>query len=324
MARLWRCSLSAVMAAACLSPAVWAQQTLSQAEALNWLQRIATAARQLNYAGTFFYQHGDAVETSRIIHVVDGGHEIERLETLDGPKREVIRKDDTVFCYTPGSRTVRVDRRRPGRSFPQLLPDQLTAVTEHYEVRKLEVERVAEHDAQVLELAPRDALRYGHRFYADAQSGLLLKAKVVANNQTLEQFAFSQLQIGGNIPREWLKPSIPMPPPTSAPPSPEALQDSGWVIQSVPAGFRKLMEVRRVREAASGGPITHIVFSDGLAAVSVFIEQKRQSVAEGLVTKGPINIYTRVVGDQRITVLGETPVVTVKQIADTIEPKTGR
>lgn len=326
MARLWRCSVSAVVAAACLGPAAWAQQPLSQAEALSWLQRIAAAARQLNYAGTFVYQHGDVVETSRIVHVMEGGNEIERLEALDGPRREVLRRGDVIFCYTHDTKTLRVDRRRPGRSFPQLLPEQVTAVTDLYDVRKLEVERVAEHDAQVLVLEPKDALRYGHRFWADVQSGLLLKAKVVENNRILEQFAFSQVQIGGAIPREWLRPNIPMPVAPEAAPALEEMVESAWIIRSAPSGFRKIMEMRRAREAASGGPITHIVLSDGLAAVSVFIEQtqKQHKVSPGLVTKGPIHIFTRFLGDQRITVLGETPALTVKQIANSIEPKPGR
>ena len=127
---------------------------LSQSDALGWLQRIAGAARQLSYAGTFVYQQGDKVETSRIVHVVDGSNEIERLESLDGPRREVVRNNDIVFSYQADTKTVRVDRRRVGRSFPQILPDQLTAVTDHYHIRKGEIERVAEHDAQALVLEP--------------------------------------------------------------------------------------------------------------------------------------------------------------------------
>jgi sigma-E factor negative regulatory protein RseB len=153
--------------------------TLSQGDALGWLQRIAGAARQLNYAGTFVYQQGDKVETSRIVHMVDGGNEVERLETLDGPRREVVRNNDVVFSYHVDTKIVRVDRRRAGRSFPQILPDQLTAVTDHYHVRKAEIERVAEHDAQALVLEPKDGMRYGHKFWADMGTGLLLKAKMI-------------------------------------------------------------------------------------------------------------------------------------------------
>lgn len=316
----------AALACCCVSIQVQAQ-ALSPQEGLNWLQRIASAARQLNYAGTFVYQHGDTVETSRIVHLVEPGGEIEKLETLDGPRREILRTNDVVVTYQPDTKAFRVDRRQPGRSFPQLLPDQLSAITDHYEIRRGEPERVAGFDAQSLVLVPRDALRYGHKFWADAGTGLLLKAKVVDERaHTMELFAFTQLQIGGHISRDLLKSGMPTPPLPPAPPvGQEPQAESGWVIRDQPPGFRKIMEVRRMREGPGAGPLTHIVLSDGLAAVSVFIEPisvRARGVPEGrLIQQGPIHIFMRVVGDQRVTVLGETPAHTVVQIANSLVPK---
>lgn len=317
----WQVALIAWVA---IASAVYADP-LPQADALGWLQRIAAAARDQNYAGTFVFQQGDFVETSRIVHVMEGGRELEKLETLDGPRREVVRTDDVVFSYSPDNRSFRIDRRRAGRNFPQLLPDQLTSVTDYYHVRKAEIERVAEHDAQALILEPKDGMRYGHKFWADLNSGLLLKAKMLGErNQVLEQFAFTQVQIGGSIPREWLRPSIPLPrvdPPREAMAAPDNPDDSAWVLKPTPAGFRKIIEMRRARDASGPTTITHMVLSDGLAAISVFIEPVRQKVPEGLVQKGAINIYTRVVGDQRVTVLGEAPASTVVLIANSIVPR---
>lgn len=300
-------------------------QSLSPPEAMAWLQRIAGAARQLNYAGTFVYQHGDTVETSRIVHLVEPGGEVEKLETLDGPRREVVRTHDLVYTYHPDDKSVRVERRRQGRSFPQLLPDQLTAITEHYDIRKAEIERVGGLEAQALVLEPRDALRYGHKFWADTGTGLLLKAKMIGErNHTMELFAFTQLQIGGHIPRELLKPSFALPGPGQVPPGPEVI-DTGWVIGNQPSGFHRVLEVRRMRESSQNGPLTHIVLSDGLAAISVFIEPvsaRTKGLPDGrLIQQGAIHIFTRVVGDQRVTVLGETPASTVMQIANSLSPK---
>ncbi|MBK8018385.1 MAG: MucB/RseB C-terminal domain-containing protein [Betaproteobacteria bacterium] len=320
--QLWRGW--SVLIGGCLAASTALADALPQADALNWLQRIATAARQLNYAGTFVYQQGDTVETSRIVHVMDGTNEIERLETLDGPRREVVRNNEIVFTYHPDSKSFRVDRRRPRRTFPQILPDQLTAVTDHYHVKKADVERVADHDAQTLILEPKDSMRYGHKFWADANTGLLLKAKMIGERgQVIEQFAFTQVQIGGQISRQLLQPSMPLPAPG---PSQDASQESAaaeseWVIKSPPAGFRKIVEVRRAKDSAPPAYVTHMVLSDGLAAISVFIEPARQKVAEGLVQRGAINIYTRVLGDQRITVLGEAPAVTVVTIANALTPR---
>lgn len=309
----------------CCTTSIVGAQSLSPPDAMAWLQRIAGAARQLNYAGTFVYQHGDTVETSRIVHLVEPNGEVERLETLDGPRREVVRTHDLVYTYHPDDKSVRVERRRQGRSFPQLLPDQLTAITEHYDIRKAEIERVGGLEAQALVLEPRDALRYGHKFWADTGTGLLLKAKMIGErNHTMELFAFTQLQIGGHIPRELLKPSFALPVPVPPPGGPEVI-DTGWLIGNQPPGFHRVLEVRRMRESSQNGPLTHIVLSDGLAAISVFIEPisaRTKGMPDGrLIQQGAIHIFTRVVGDQRVTVLGETPAGTVMQIANSLSPK---
>jgi sigma-E factor negative regulatory protein RseB len=314
-----------VWAALCTA-SIAAAQPLSPPEALAWLQRIANAARQLNYTGTFVYQHGDTVETSRIVHLVEGTNETEKLETLDGPRREVLRTHDLVYTYHPDDKSLRVERRRSGRSFPQLLPDQLTAIAEHYEIRRAEVERVGGVEAQALVLEPRDGLRYGHKFWADTNTGLLLKAKMIGDrNHTMELFAFTQLQIGGSISRDLLKPSFAIPQNVPAPAPGGEGTDTGWAIGNQPAGFHRVLEVRRMRQGSQSGPLVHIVLSDGLAAVSVFIEpvsSRNKGMADGrLIQQGATHIYTRVVGDQRVTVLGETPAHTVMQIANSLSPK---
>jgi sigma-E factor negative regulatory protein RseB len=140
--------------------------------------------------------------------------------------------------------------------------------------------------------------------------------------QVIEQFAFTQVQIGGSIPRQWLQPSLPLPAPVAPADAADAGSvESDWVIKSPPAGFRKIVEVRRHKDGSTSAVVTHMVLSDGLAAVSVFIEPVRAKVAEGPVKRGAINIYTRVVGDQRVTALGEAPAATVATIANAISPR---
>ena len=300
---------------------------LQQDEAIALLQKIADAARNLNYAGTFVYQHGDTVETSRIVHFVDAGNEYEKLETLDGPRREVIRSNDEVLCYYPDAKVVRSDKRVARRSFPALLPEQLSSLAEYYEIRKGETERIGGFDSQALVLEPKDELRYGHKFWADAATGLLLKARMISErHHVVEQFSFTQLKIGTGITREMVQP-------TFSTRSPEwrldrfannmiSEVDSDWTVRNSPPGFRKVLEMQRTKQGNSV-LVTHMVYSDGLAAVSVFIEPlaTRHRVNEGLSRQGAINIYTRILNDQVVTVLGEAPATTVMQIANSIEAR---
>jgi sigma-E factor negative regulatory protein RseB len=320
---LWLPALFALGVSGPVAPA----DPLQQTEALALLQKIADAARELNYAGTFVYQHGDQVETSRIVHFVDGGNEYEKLETLDGPRREVIRNNDEVLCYYPDAKIVRSDKRVARRTFPALLPEQLSSLAEYYEIRKGESERIGGFDSQALVLEPRDGMRYGHKFWADAASGLLLKARMLSErHNVVEQFSFTQVVIGAGVTREMVQPSF-------AIRFPEWRLDrfanntiseveSGWTVKNFPAGFRKILEMRRSKQGTSV-LVTHMVYSDGLAAVSVFIEPAatRNKINEGLSQQGAINIYTRTINDQVVTVLGEAPATTVMQIANSISPR---
>ncbi len=307
---------------------LWAGSALADAleqdEALSWLQRIANAARELNYTGTFVYQHGDLAESSRITHFTDPTGEYEKLETLDGPKREIIRNNDEVLTFFFDTQVLRREKRTPRKTFPALLPDQLTALTEHYQLRKGGRERVAGYDSQALILEPRDEFRYGHKLWAELKTGLLLKARMLSESRkVIEQFHFTQVQINAPLTRASVQPSFPVPPPGSPAgvlPSPAAA-DTGWTVGSQPAGFKKIMEMRRTKQGGTV-QVTHLVYSDGLAAVSVFIEPLPPGrPADGVSHQGAVTIYTKSLPDQLVTVLGETPAATVRQIGDSVALK---
>lgn len=293
---------------------------LGDAEALALLQRIAQAARELNYRGTFVYQHGNQAESSRITHYVDRTGEFEKLETLDGPRREIIRNSTEIITFYAETGVVKRERRTARKVFPALLPEQLSVLTEYYQLRRAGQDRIAGHDAQALILEPRDQFRYGHKLWAEMKSGLLLKARMLnERGEVMEQFHFTEVAIDVPLSKEAVTPRFAIPPV----PQREAAQaptDTGWAVQNQPAGFKKIMEMQRHKQA--GGLVSHLVFSDGLAAVSVFIETMPSGkFVPGLSHQGAVSIYTRPLSDKLITVLGETPPVTVMQIANSVSPK---
>ncbi|MGD8788395.1 MAG: MucB/RseB C-terminal domain-containing protein, partial [Burkholderiales bacterium] len=284
---------------------------------------ISTAARSLNYEGTFVYQHDERVETSRIVHFVDTDGEHEKLETLDGPRREIIRNNDEVQCYYPDAKVVRSQKRVVQRSFPALLPDQLNSITEFYNVRKGRAKRIAGYDSQAVILEPKDGLRYGHMLWAESDSGLLLKALTLnESRQVVEQFAFTQLNIGEGVTRAMISPSY-----NATEPGWRVDQfahaqinagDSNWAVRDLPPGFRKILQMQRTRQGGRVS-VTHMVYSDGMAAVSIFIESMpRHAVNSGLTRQGAINIYRRAVGDTLVTVLGEAPAATVIRFGNSV------
>ena len=287
-------------------------------ESLAWLRKIQDATRNLSYTGTFVYQHGGRTETSRITRLASA--DTERLEVLDGMPRELVRTKDTVRCYLPESKVVKVERRTADRSFPALLPERLGAIAQHYDISLGETLRVGGFDCQAVVLTPKDNLRYGYRLYADTSTGMLVRAVTVdaAGNQ-IEQFKFTQLDFRRVTPEmvrsrhaaaSWRVED------TQAVPA----RLAGWSLSAELPGFHKIVEL--TRRMGESRPVGQVVYSDGLAAVSVFIEPlqaRREPARTGLASFGAIHFYTREVANHMVTVVGEAPAASVQRIANAVE-----
>lgn len=305
-----------------------APQMAAPADAFQWLQRVAGSAVKLSYSGVFVYSNGSGSETSRIVHLNDGGKELERIEVLDGSPREMLRENDETKCYLSENRLVVVEKRSSQRSFPALLPESLGSLTDYYQFRKGTPARMAGYEAQQVVVEPRDDLRYGRQFWIENNTGLLLKMVVLnAKGETRESFAFTELKIGGPIDKETLKGHLKA---SGADwrvhnvKTTEASFDSlPWQLRTQLPGFRQVSGMKRV--ARPDGPeTTHMVFTDGLAAISVFIEPPTAGKARseaGAFTMGAVNVYRRNIGDFQLTAMGDVPLNTLKRFADGIEAK---
>jgi sigma-E factor negative regulatory protein RseB len=285
-------------------------------ESLAWLKKIQEATRTLSYTGTFVYQHGGRSETSRITRLASA--DIEKLEVLDGLPRELVRSKDTVRCYLPEAKVVKVERRTADRTFPGLLPERINALARHYDIALGDARRIAGFECQSVKLTPKDNLRYGYHLYADRSSGMLIGSVTVdASGNAIEQFMFTQLSIGHVTP-DMVK--------TRQAASGWRVEDAqaapakltGWTVSTELPGFEKVVELKRRMESKAVG---QVVYSDGLAAVSVFIEplEGRDPPRTGLASLGAIHIYTREVANHMVTVVGEAPAISVQRIANAVE-----
>jgi len=318
MTALWRLAVLGIATAGIL-PAYGAD------EGLEWLTRMAGASSRVNYSGTFVYHNRGTTETSRVVHFVNpAGGVFERLEALDGPAREVIRTNDQVTCYLPAIKTVRIEQRN-AKLVPGMLPENLPGIGASYRVRLGEIDRVAGHECRVVTLEPRDNLRYGREFCAEVTSGLPLRVRTLSGrNDAVEAFAFTQLTIGGNFSRDKVRSKYAARSQgwrvdRSALNLNEREADTGWAVTQHPPGFKKLLEVKRSL-AGRAGSVAQIIYSDGLSAVSVFIEPgSAKRAAQALTHQGSVNIYTRPVAEHLVTVLGEAPADTIMQIGNSVE-----
>jgi sigma-E factor negative regulatory protein RseB len=329
--------LFAFLLATTLQTQAWAQASapsgdplIERREVSAWLNKIHRAAQTQNYVGTFVYQRGSTMRSSKIGHFAEKGNEYEELETLDGRPRRILRQNEDVYTLIPDQKTVFQEKRESKDSFPALLATPNRDVLDYYAPKVLPNERMAGFDCMVIELTPKDEYRFGYRLWADRNTGLLLRAQTLdAEGHLLEQAAFSQISIG--VPSEkarivhaiqathgWhvIKPQI----------TASRLSDAGWSIdvdKKVP-GFKAVREVRRtMRSTTDGKPleVQQVVYSDGMAGLSVFIEPATRERKEGHGNAGATNILIKRYGDYWLTLLGEVPQATLQQFASSIEYK---
>lgn len=308
--------------ALCLCVAAGAAQADS---AFDWLGKINRAARTLNYDGTFVYLHGDQLEAVRVVHRVENGRVQERVLSLNGAAREVVRTDQEVRCYLPDEKSVMVEHRRvDDTSFPSLLPEQLSGLKANYDIELGRAGRVTGRAARQLLIRPRDEFRYGYQLWADQESGLLLQADLRdANGELIEQFMFAQVAIGAPIPAAALQPTTRDEGFTwhrEARGEAKATAATRWRAEGLPSGFR--LSRQAVRQSPRRNvPVEHLVLTDGLATVSVFIEpigERDVAAMLGASHVGAVHAFGARVDDYLVTAVGEVPAATVALIAGAV------
>ncbi len=327
----------AMAAAACLlgvlSSAAAQDAMDDKREVGSVLKQMQMSAQKLNYRGTFVYQQASQIRTSRITHVLDGSTELEKLEILDGQPREYLRKNDEVTCYLPESKTLQIEKNVTQEVFPALLTSNASSLPDTYAIKKAELARVAGIDCQTYWLDPKDGLRYGYRLCVEKKSGLLLRAQTVnTKNEVIEQIAFTQVAIG-EVDKQKVKSSFQNV--TQWQVENLTVQSnihSGWVVKSRPAGFKKIREMKRLIPVAANAKnsdgsalkahqVIQMIFSDGLAAISVFIEPDGENRTEGSLQQGAMTIMGKRQADFWLTVVGEVPPNAIRQVMNSIEFK---
>ena len=280
------------------------------------LQKSALAARQLGYRGVFVYQSGESSSAVQITHMYDGHKEYTHSIVMDGQKKELLNEGGDLIIYNPKKEKVMVEKRHSKNIFPGLLPEDISLIKTNYQVRLNGSERTAGRDAKVIMLEPKDKYRYGYKLLTDSDYGLLLKAITLNDrNEMLEQIGFTQLDMLelGNL--DWFQPSntfgksLEMEQARFTKDSPTL---TNWTISNLPAGFIKIDQMRRVVNGKTTNT-TQVIYSDGLAYVSLFIEplSKGANGKMGHTSVGLTNFYANVQDGYQLMAVGEVPKDTV-------------
>jgi len=310
-----------------LMPLPLALAEQSQQTIQGWLKKMHSAAHSLNYEGIFVYGQHNQLSSMKIIHSVNKTGERERLISMDGSGREVIRDNNKVTCYLPDSNSMVVEKSRPRSNFPPSFPIDLQLLQKNYHLSLDGKGKVAGYLSQKINMLPKDKFRYGYHLWVEEKTGLLLKTHLVVEDDTpVEQFVFTQLRFHDQIPEALLQPGIDSSqfnryetPEKKLPV--KANVETNWQVKQLPSGFQSDMQ-RMTTLPENLMPVEHLIFTDGLATVSVFIEEMMDSEnnLRGGSHMGAVHAFGRELNDYYVTVIGEVPYVTVKMIGESLEP----
>jgi sigma-E factor negative regulatory protein RseB len=306
-----------------------------------WLEKMNKALTTRNYDGTFFHLSGGRVETMRIVHRVRAGRVTERLQSLDGSGREFVRANDELTCYLPDQHTVLVEQRQERGPFLGSLPQFDASVSDFYRIEALPATHILGRPVRVIAVNPKDQFRFGYRLWLDEKTAMPLKTQLCdSRGQVIEQIFFARLDMPENIPDSDLTPTVrtegmrwvrqgPSPDSASA-----AL--GAYRASQLPPGFRLTIQGAQTLGGASA-PASHLVYSDGLATVSVFVEEPPASAPgtatapdaqaepplQGLARVGSGYAFSTVVQGHQVTAVGEVPAQTVEFIAHSVKIYSG-
>jgi sigma-E factor negative regulatory protein RseB len=318
-------------------------------EPREWLERMNEALTTRNYDGVFSHWQDGKVEMLRIIHRVKDGQVNERLVSLDGSGREFIRSNGELVCYLPDKRTVLVEKR-PDRS-PLLgnFPTFDEASTAFYDIKEMKRTRINRRDTRVISVTPKDEFRYGYKLWIDEGTAMPVRTQLCdPRGRVIEQLVLAaDLKINTKIPDtafqpevstegfQWLRAEQGVRQVVASSPAP-----SIWSADKLPPGFRITLRSAQVMPGSSD-PVAHLVFSDGLASVSVFVETRVKKVrgkatdgnANALAAQSPASpesagggaqfgstsTFSTVIEGHKVTAVGEVPPETVKFIANSVK-----
>lgn len=300
------------------------------------LQRMSEADQKQNYQGTFILRKTDKLSTLRVTHGVNDEGVWESLEALDGEQRKIVRRNNQVISVYPEREIVTIRNTDKNTSLHSQLPDNIDQLELFYTMSRLDDDRIANHQALVVDLMPKDQYRYGYRYWVDKNTGMLLRCDLVAkdadnNKSVIEQMMFTSLDYLATPPEpafniqmfEQFTQKIVGEPEVDVSASPP----QQWQVKQLPKGFMLTQSIMRHSHSASDtikhsaeiapAELLHLVYSDGLASVSVFIEKNLgiEKHLQGLSSMGAVNAFGNVVDHHFVTVVGEVPIKTVQTMA---------
>lgn len=287
----------------------------------DWLDRMSTAVSTIDYEGTVIRRQNGEAQALKVVHKVVDGVVNEKVITQEGSGLEIIRIGNEVHCILPDKKSVLIEQWNDRSTLFSTLPSSEVTVGSEYDLSLVREERVAGRPAVLLAVRPHDSFRFGHRIWLDRETAFPLRTELIGNDgELIEQFKFADINLESSVSEQSLAPSIDLDSFTwyTDPVRVEAADiDTDWVCDDLPAGFR-VISTKHEQLPGADAPVTHIVYGDGLATVSVFVAEKQDQEIARRSNLGASSSFSIKSGDYQITAVGEVPAETVQRIASSM------
>lgn len=298
-------------------------QSVAFAEADPWaaLQKTALAARALNYQGVFVYQNGAQLRSVQITHMNDGANEFTRNMVMEGERREVYSQGKDIVILQPKNDKVVMEKRHGQNLFPAIFPSNLDLIKTSYNARFGPNEIISGRSAQIINLESKDAYRYSYKLWTDNENSLLLKMVLLNKDEAVEQVEFNQINFQHNQQSNVVQPKIDISKNYVIDDLSNTNHVNGgkWSVADLPPGYRKIDQIE-LKVPGKSVIVNQLIYSDGLAAVSLFIEPVSKGVRPkvGHTVMGSTNVCANVIDGYQIIVVGEVPAGAVMQISKAV------
>lgn len=293
-----------------------------QAESIDdLLDKMMLSMKMNNYQGTLVIRQKDKLQALHVKHGMNDNGVWESIESLSGEARQVIRQDNRLTTIFPERKLITVSHD-DAFTMRHQLPKNRSVLKKYYHLNLLGKDRVAKKVAYVLSVEPKDKFRYGYRYWLDEDTGLLLKCDLLdQSGQVIEQLIFSDLRVLATSPqsRDFLDKAKDYQV-IDLDKDKQKKHISSWQAQSLPSGF--MLSKVQIKAANQGkDQVLHLIYSDGMSSVSVFVEKHMQEekAFDGASNMGAINAYGLHLNNYHITAIGEVPPATVHMIAGSMQ-----
>jgi sigma-E factor negative regulatory protein RseB len=293
-----------------------------------WLERLSLSLRQKNFTTSFVVIKNTQAEPYHWLHGLgENGQELEIITRLNGPRRDVLRQGEIVSYIEPEQEPYSVNSTDIHSPIPNIFRQDISELEENYRFISVGRSRILGRVAQFVRIVAKDKYRFGYWLWLDHTTGLLLKMAVVtAQGQILEQIQFTHIEVSDQLSENLAQFQGAELPIVNSTKSHKADDDLVWAVSWLPLGFNvvksnqhRLMSDNRANDKS----VEFMLFTDGLVDISVYVNLNQDKFrAPEFANDGATMVYNHVVQGVEVGVVGDIPLITAKQIAESIVPNT--